>query len=166
MWSVGSGRAGFNGCGVWLGSCGLWALEHRFSSCGAWALLPCSIWGSSQTRDRIRVSCIGGRILSRWATREAPNLHFIIISKMKLSPMVLIFFPVSWIICSIFLICLSIGILHACISCQPFMISYTFFFNIPFYAVFTFLAYGKFWKPSEHCFMAILGGWYLLFPSF
>ena len=24
--------------------CGAWGLEHRLSSCGAWAYLPCSMW--------------------------------------------------------------------------------------------------------------------------
>ena len=33
--------------------------------------------GSSRTRVRTRVPCIGRRILNHCATREAPNLHLI-----------------------------------------------------------------------------------------
>ena len=53
------GHSGFS-------SCDPWALEHRLSSLAA-------LWqvGSSQTRDPIRVSCIGRQILFHWATREA-----------------------------------------------------------------------------------------------
>ena len=41
-------------------SCGLWALEHRVSSCGLVA--PWHVV-SSQTRDQTRVSCIVRQIL-------------------------------------------------------------------------------------------------------
>ena len=30
--------------GVWVNNCGSWALEHRLSSCGVWALLLCGMW--------------------------------------------------------------------------------------------------------------------------
>ena len=37
--------------------------------------MPCGMWGlSSPTRDRIRVPCIGRRILYHWTTREVPGL--------------------------------------------------------------------------------------------
>ena len=49
--------------GMWLRSCGSQALEHRRNSCSTWAKLPQGM-GSSQTRDRARVSCIDKRILS------------------------------------------------------------------------------------------------------
>ena len=61
-----------------LGSCGMWALERAgFSSCGTQAQ---QLWctglvaprhvGSSQTRDRTHVRCIGRRILNHCATTE------------------------------------------------------------------------------------------------
>ena len=37
LWSMGSRCTGFS-------SCGLWALEHRLSSCGAWAQLLHGVW--------------------------------------------------------------------------------------------------------------------------
>ena len=53
-------------------SCGSWALEHRLSSCGSDLV---ALWhaGSSQTRNRTPVSCIGKWILYHWATRETPR---------------------------------------------------------------------------------------------
>ena len=36
-----------------------------------WVAIPSSR-GSSQPRDRIHISCIGGRVLCSWASREAP----------------------------------------------------------------------------------------------
>ena len=75
-------------CG--LSSCGSWALEHRLSSCGVRAqqlwLVGCraqaqQLWcmglvapryvGSSWTRARTRVPCIGRRILNHCTTRKA-----------------------------------------------------------------------------------------------
>ena len=69
---------------------GAWALRHKgFSSCSMWALqvqllgsrAQVQLWragfvapwhvGSSQIRDRTRVSCIGRQILCHWATWEA-----------------------------------------------------------------------------------------------
>ena len=43
------------------------------------------LWGSSQPRNRTRVSCIAGRFFTSWATREAkcvhkPNVRFGIIN--------------------------------------------------------------------------------------
>ena len=35
-------------------------------------LAPPRLVGSSQTRDRTRVPCIGRRILNQWTTREVP----------------------------------------------------------------------------------------------
>ena len=57
-------RAGFS-------SCGSRALERRLRSCGARA--PRHV-GSSPTRARTRVPCIGRRILNHCATREALDL--------------------------------------------------------------------------------------------
>ena len=56
-----------------LSSCGSRALEHRLSSCGARALVAPRHVGSSWTRARTRVPCIGRRILNHCATREAPS---------------------------------------------------------------------------------------------
>ena len=73
-----------------LSSCSTLAPERvGFSSCGAWAqqlqLVDSRTWaqqlwrtdlvarhhvGSSWTRDRTRVPCIGRRILNHWTTRE------------------------------------------------------------------------------------------------
>ena len=39
-----------------------------------WVAVSCS-GGSSQSRDRTQVSCIAGRFLTIWATREAPKQH-------------------------------------------------------------------------------------------
>ena len=56
-------------CGLqqlWLkgfSSCNSRTLEHRLRSCGAWVSLIHGMWGSSQTGDRTRVSCIGRWIL-------------------------------------------------------------------------------------------------------
>ena len=80
-----------------LSSCSMWALEPAgFSSCGAWAQwLQCTgsrvrglqqLWvagfvapwrvGSSQTRARTCVPCIGRQILNHCTTREALSLYF------------------------------------------------------------------------------------------
>ena len=64
--STGSRHVGFS-------SCGSRALEHRLSSCGARALQHV---GSSPTRDRSRVPCIGRQILNHCATREVPQTGF------------------------------------------------------------------------------------------
>ena len=47
----------------------------RLNRCGTWLLVALWHVGSSQTRDRMRVSCTTGRqILYHKATREAPGL--------------------------------------------------------------------------------------------
>ena len=52
-----------------LSSCGSWALERRLSSCLA---APRHV-GSSRTRARTRVPCIGRQILNHCATRGVPS---------------------------------------------------------------------------------------------
>ena len=42
---------------------------HRLSNCGSWAVAPRHV-GSSQTRARTRVPCIGRQILNHCATRK------------------------------------------------------------------------------------------------
>ena len=68
-WAWALGCAGFS-------SCGSWALDHRLSN---WCTRLVASWhvGSSQTRDQTHVSCFGRRILSHWATREAPLHSFV-----------------------------------------------------------------------------------------
>ena len=60
--------SGFSCCGVW--GLGMWALESWLSS---WhrGLAVSQHVGSSGTRDRTRVPCIGRQILHHWATKEA-----------------------------------------------------------------------------------------------
>ena len=65
--SMGSRHTSFSSCGtraqvLWL--TGLVALQHV---------------GSSQTRHRTRVPCIGRQILNHWATREVPGFFLSII---------------------------------------------------------------------------------------
>ena len=49
---------------------------RRLSSCGARALVAPRHVGSSQTRARTLVPCIGKQILNHCATREAPSSFF------------------------------------------------------------------------------------------
>ena len=64
--------------GAWASRCGgfscceMQALWHSgFSSCGTQAYLEHV--RASQTRDQIRVPCIGRQILNHWTLREAPS---------------------------------------------------------------------------------------------
>ena len=57
----------------------LWLLLlQSFRACGLSGCGSVALWhaGSSQTRDRIRVSCVGRWILYHWATREALGILF------------------------------------------------------------------------------------------
>ena len=56
---------------VWLGSCRSWALEYRFSSCGAWAYLPCGVWDRPGAGTEPMSPALVGGILYHWATKEA-----------------------------------------------------------------------------------------------
>ena len=60
LWSTGSRHAGFSSCGTWAQS--LW----RTGLVAPWHV------GSSRTRARTRVPCIGRQILNHCATREVP----------------------------------------------------------------------------------------------
>ena len=62
--SMGSRHAGFS-------SCGSWSLERRLSSCWCTGLVAPRHVESSQTRDQVRVPCIGRQILNHCTTREA-----------------------------------------------------------------------------------------------
>ena len=68
------GRAGFSDCSVCVLSIwGSWVLQHRLSSRRAWALLLSGIVGSSRTRDRTCVCCIGRQIPYHCAIMEVPT---------------------------------------------------------------------------------------------
>ena len=67
--SRGSRRAGFS-------TCGSRALQCRLSSCGTRALVAPRHVGSSRTRDRTRVPCIGRWILNHCTTREVRHSNF------------------------------------------------------------------------------------------
>ena len=64
----------------------LWSMDTQSSIVAVWGLSSCCSWfmdlvapqhvGSSQTRDRTHVSCIGRHILYHWATREAFEFIF------------------------------------------------------------------------------------------
>ena len=83
LWSMGSRHVGFSSCSTWalecagFSSCSGWAQWLRLAGSRAWAQ---KLWhmglvaqwhvGSSQTRDRTHVPCIGRQILNHCITRE------------------------------------------------------------------------------------------------
>ena len=71
LWSTGSRRAGFSSCGMRAQQ--LWLAGSRVQAQSLWRTGLVAPWhvGSSRTRARTRVSCIGRRVLNRCATREA-----------------------------------------------------------------------------------------------
>ena len=75
LWSTGSRRAGFSSCGMWAQQ--LWLTGSRAQAQQLWrtGLAAPRHVGSSRTRDRTRVPCIGRRILNHCATREALMIH-------------------------------------------------------------------------------------------
>ena len=74
----------FFGCGEWTSHCGGFsccraqALGHRVSGVAHSGLVASRHVGSSQTRDRTPVPCIGRQILNHWTTRETPLFGFLI----------------------------------------------------------------------------------------
>ena len=62
--STGSRHAGFSSCGTWHSSCGSQALELRLSSCGARALLLCSMWDLPGPRHEPMCPALAGRFLT------------------------------------------------------------------------------------------------------
>ena len=72
LWSTGSRCAGFSSCGTRAQQ--LWLTGSRAQAQQLWhtSLVAPRHVGSSQTRDRTRVPCIGRRILNHCATGEAP----------------------------------------------------------------------------------------------
>ena len=76
--STGFGARGLGNCGPGFSSCvrllGSSAQAQELWRLGLAALRHV---GSSWTRDRTRVPCIGRQILYHWATRGALNIHFL-----------------------------------------------------------------------------------------
>ena len=72
LWSTGSRRMDFSSCGMWAQQ--LWLVGSRAQVQQLWYTGLVAPWhvGSSRTRARTRVPCIGRRILNHCATREAP----------------------------------------------------------------------------------------------
>ena len=70
--STGSRHAGFSSRGTWAQQ--LWRTSSRAQAQQLWrtGLVSLRHVGSSRTRDRTHVPCIGRRILNLCATREAP----------------------------------------------------------------------------------------------
>ena len=73
FWSTGSRRAGFNSCGTRAQQ--LYLTGSRVQAQQLWhtGLVAPRHVGSSQTRARTCVSCVGRRILNHCATREVPE---------------------------------------------------------------------------------------------
>ena len=71
LWSTGSRRTGFSSCGTWAQQ--LWLAGSRAQAQQLWCTGLVAPWhvGSSRTRARTRVPCIGRRILNHCTTREA-----------------------------------------------------------------------------------------------
>ena len=76
--SMGSSRPGSSSCGTWAQQ--LWLSGSRAQAQQLWrtGLVAPRHVGSSQTRARTRVLCVGRRILDHCATREVPKLCFIL----------------------------------------------------------------------------------------
>ena len=75
--SMGSRRAGFSSCGMLAQQ--LWLVGSRAEAQLLWrtGLVAPQLVGSSQTRARTRVPCIGRQILNHCATREVPKHNFL-----------------------------------------------------------------------------------------
>ena len=72
LWSMGSRCAGFSSCGTWAQQ--LWLTGSRGQALQLWrmGLVAPRHMGSSRTRARTCVPCIGRQILNHCATREVP----------------------------------------------------------------------------------------------
>ena len=76
--SVGSRCAGFSSCGTQAQQLWLTGSRVQAQQLGRMGLVALRYVGSSQTRARTRVPCIGRRILNHCATREVPSPFFLI----------------------------------------------------------------------------------------
>ena len=77
LWITGSRCAGFSSCGTWAQQ--LWLAGSRVQAQQLWCT-GLVVWrhvGSSRTRARTRVPCIGRQILNHCATREV-LLHLLL----------------------------------------------------------------------------------------
>ena len=74
LWSTGSRHVGFSSCGTWAQQ--LWLVGSRAQAQQLWrtGLVAPRHVGSSGTRDRTCVPCIGRRILNHCATREVHKI--------------------------------------------------------------------------------------------
>ena len=74
--STGSRRAGFSRCDVRAPQ--LWLVGSRAQAQQLWRTGLVALWhvGSSRTRHRTPVPCIGRWILNHWVTREVPSFNF------------------------------------------------------------------------------------------
>ena len=59
-----------------LSSCDLWALEHRFSSCGARAQLPSGRWGFPSSGTKPVSPALAGRFLTTGPTGKSTDPIF------------------------------------------------------------------------------------------
>ena len=86
LWSTGSRRSGFSSCGTWAPQ--LWLTGSRAQAQQLWRTGLVAPWhvGSSQTRARTRVPCIGRRILNHCTTREALQLSFRLMTPLPSPP--------------------------------------------------------------------------------
>ena len=78
LWSTGSRHVGFSSCGMRAQQ--LWLIGSRAQAQQLWhtGLVAVRHVGSSRTRARTRVPCLGRRILNHCAAREVP-VHVLLI---------------------------------------------------------------------------------------
>ena len=76
LWSTGSRHTGFNSCSMRAQQ--LWLMGSRAQAQQLWhtSLVALRHVGSSRTRARTRVPCMGRWILNHCTTREAPIISF------------------------------------------------------------------------------------------
>ena len=56
-----------------LSNCCSWALEHRVSSCGAWAYLLCGMWDLRKSGTEPRSPALAGRFFTTEPPRNLPS---------------------------------------------------------------------------------------------
>ena len=93
--STGFRRLGFSGCGSRAQQ--LWLTGSRPQAQQLWCmgLVDLRHVGSSQTRDRTRVPCIGRRVLNHCATREVPPIFLGFAFMLYQPPLLLTPFPIN-----------------------------------------------------------------------
>ena len=83
-------RGGVQILWLWCTGCSMQASvvrALRFSSCGTWSWLPCSMWGlSSLTRDQTCIPCIARWILNHWTSREVSFTFLFLVYLSKFIP--------------------------------------------------------------------------------